>query len=301
MVALALIAGTAVSTWFGLRARRHATDADTARREAVDKAADEAAARLQATAELDRAEHLLYANQIALAQREWQTGNPPRALELLDASRADLRGWEWDYLHRLLHPDAPVLKGHREVVGHMAFSPDGHLLAAVGGYGHQNQPYFTRVWDVRTGQTVAAREGRGGAAVAYRPDLGLIATPAGDGLAAVGPEHRPGGEVAQVRRELRLPRPRRDAGHHVLLRGRVEHLAFSPDGKLVAAAGGPAVQVWSVPDGKSVFLGLGGGGVAFSPDGKSVASGTSLEAADMHASGGGSATVRVWDVAPGRS
>ena len=182
MVALALIAGTAVSTWFGLRARRHATDADTARREAVDKAADEAAARLQATTELDRAEHLLYANQIALAQREWQTGNPPRALELLDASRADLRGWEWDYLHRLLHPDAPVLKGHREVVGHMAFSPDGHLLAAVGGYGHQNQPYFTRVWDVRTGQTVAAREGRGGAAVAYRPDLGLIATPAGDGL-----------------------------------------------------------------------------------------------------------------------
>ena len=300
MVALALLAGTAVSTWFGLRARQHATDAESARREAVDRATDEAAARLQATAELDRAEHLLYANQIALAQREWQTGNPPRALELLDATRADLRGWEWNYLHRLLHPDGPVLKGHKEIVERMAFSPDGHLLAAVGGYGHQNQPYFTRIWDVRTGQTVSAREGRGGAAVAYRPDLGLIATPAGDGVLLWDPNT--GREVKSLKFGGSFDYRGRDGTPATtsFSGARVEHLAFSPDGKRVAAAGGPAVQVWSAADGKSVFLGLGGGGVAFSPDGQFVASGESLEAAGMHAARGGPAAVRVWDVRTGK-
>jgi WD40 repeat protein len=296
-VTLALVAGTGVSTWFAVRARQHADDAEDARRQAMDKAADEAAARVQATAELDRAEHLLYANQIALAQREWQTGNLPRALELLGATRADLRGWEWNYLHRLLNPEGPVLKGHRESVEGMAFSPDGRLLAAVGGFGHQEQPYFTRIWDPRTGRTVAAHEGRGGAAVAYRPDLGLIATPAGDGVLLWDPTT--GRDVRALKFEGSFEYRGRDGRSTTMSfsGNRVEHLAFSPDGNLLAASGGAMVQVWSVADGKKVLVSLGGGGVAFSPDGKFVASGTGLEAAQMPASD--PPAVRVWDLSAG--
>jgi hypothetical protein len=46
-------------------------------------------------------EKLVYASQIALAQREWQDNEVAHARELLDASRPELRGWEHAYLHRL--------------------------------------------------------------------------------------------------------------------------------------------------------------------------------------------------------
>jgi eukaryotic-like serine/threonine-protein kinase len=77
LAALVLLTATAVSTWFGIVARQNAKDADTARHDAENNAASEAAARVQATAELDRAEHFLYANQIALAQRSFRRAIAP--------------------------------------------------------------------------------------------------------------------------------------------------------------------------------------------------------------------------------
>ena len=71
-------------------------------------------------------------------------------------------------------------------------------------------------------------------------------------------------------------------------------MAFSPDGKTLAAAGGgfgSLCQLWDVATGRQIGHGLGsgaGGRVAFSPDGKTLATED------------GNGTVWLWDVATGR-
>ena len=47
-----------------------------------------------------------------VAHQEWRENNVAATLALLDSTRADLRGWEWRYVHRLCHSDLLTLKGH---------------------------------------------------------------------------------------------------------------------------------------------------------------------------------------------
>jgi WD40 repeat protein len=89
-VALALLAGTAVSTWF-----------------AIDAGQERGRAEVNAR----RAEQRRYVSDMHLAQRAWQDGDTDRLRDLLDGLRpaqtggAELRGFEWHYLWRLAHAD----------------------------------------------------------------------------------------------------------------------------------------------------------------------------------------------------
>jgi WD40 repeat protein len=147
----------------------------------------------------------------------------------------------------------------------LAFTPDGKRLA-VGG------PKI-RLWDVATGQAVAALDG-GAGSFAFSPDGGLLIA-GQNGLVSVW-------ELAPGRRRLVID-------HH--LRGAVFSLAVSPDGRsLLTGCRDGQVRLWELATGKerAHFAGhkddLWVSPVAITPDGRTAAS------------SGGDGFLFVWDL-----
>ena len=125
-IAVALLAGTALSTWQAVRAKRaEAKYADSSKQ-----------ARFQ-----------LYVTEMNLAFRYCQESNFFQASLLLHHYRPmgeekDLRGFEWRHLYRLCRGNyARTLTKHHQVVGAIDYSPDGRLLATYCWDG------AVRLWD----------------------------------------------------------------------------------------------------------------------------------------------------------
>lgn len=170
-----------------------------------------------------------------------------------------------------------LLRGHRDDVRAVAWSPDGRLLATAAGA----EPALL-LWDVAaTDPTPRALAGAGGAL------WGLDWSPDGRLLAAAGAE----GSVwlwdldAPDKGPRRLTDPRRPARELFAVR-------FSPGGdRLAAARSDHLVELWDVAFGQPLSLLAGAEdqlrAVAWSPDG------TTLAAAGMDR------LVRLWTVATG--
>src|SRR5262249_39214099 len=128
-------------------------------------------------------------------------------------------------------------------VSRTAISPDGATLASVGG----NDPDETlRVWDVATGKE------RWNWSIPPARVGGLAFSPDGTLLATVGQSRRGEGQK-DVPGEVRLwdvatgREIRRWQGHD----GRVDTVAFSPDGRTLATGGPDAVvYLWEVATGR---------------------------------------------------
>jgi WD40 repeat protein len=282
-VATTLVLGTVVASYFAVQAWAAKVKAEESEQQAVKQ-------RRRALEQLERAESLVYAGQIALAQREWLDGNVGHARELLRACRRDFRGWEHRYLvSTLVNQDQSqrALRGHTGAVHGVAFSPGGQRLASSGG------DKTVKLWDPQTGQEILTLKGHTGAvsSVAFSPDGMRLASASEDGTVKVW-DAQTGQETLSLQ------------GHT----GAVSSVAFSPDGKRLASAsmdvrnpGKPGeVKVWDAATGQETLSLQGHTGwvysVAFSPDGKRLASGSG----GIKNPGKNYGELKLWDLTTGQ-
>src|SRR5262249_47272394 len=123
---------------------------DAARRAAALAHENEANARRQAEAQL-------YLSNVALAGREWLSGNVSRVEELLNECAPDRRNWEWHYLKRQASSGLRTLVGpHFGPVTALAYSPEGDRLVSAGAFG------TVKVWDAAEGRVVLDLDGESG-------------------------------------------------------------------------------------------------------------------------------------------
>lgn len=172
--------------------------------------------------------------------------------------------------------------GHEGDVYCVAISPDNTKLA-TGSFDKT-----VRLWDLATGKAIAVYRGHEGKvmAVAFSPDGTKLASGGQDKTVRVWTVVTEAAEGDKVADGPAAEQTLKEHPSHLL------GLAFSPNGKTIAAAtGAKTVHLWNVDDGKetrkieahegSVYV------VAFSPDGQKLAT------------GGLDKAVKLWNVADG--
>ncbi len=217
----------------------------------------------------ERFERFDYGRTIQVAHQEWRENNVPATLALLESTRADLRGWEWRYVHRLCHSELVTLKGHTGPVSSASFSPDGSRVVTASG------DQTAKVWDAQSGAEVLTLKGHIGyvSSASFSPDGSRIVTGSYDNTAKVW-DAKSGAQVLTFK------------GHT----GLVWSASFSPDGSRIVTGGDSTAKVWDPKSGAEVLTLKGHTGyvfsASFSPDGSRIVT------------GGLDGTAKVWDAGP---
>jgi WD40 repeat protein len=267
--AIAEAAATALAQQERQRADDNAKKAEE-KAEAARKAEDEAKAQLA------RAEWLVYAGKLSLAQADFETANGALALQYLDDCQWNLRGWEHRYLWTRIN--AKQTLQHAGAVQGVAFSPDGKRVLT----GCRDST-MARIWDTQTGrELLSVRHGVAIRGVAYSSDGTRFITGAGD-------VNQPGEAKVWDAQTGRLLLTLKAHASWVL------SVAFSADSKRIVTGDGDvfspgAAKVWDAETGKNLQSFAHKRrvwSVAFSPDGKRIVSAS------------GENTAKVWDAQTG--
>ena len=187
-----------------------------------------------------------------------------------------------------------VLRGHKGEVLSVAFSPNGETLAT------SSADRSVKLWDVATGEELATlrRHSDEVLSVAFSPDGKTLASSSADktvkiwdidgkALRASLKKKPSASPPAQGSPKLRV----RLYGHSDVSLGSVSAMAFSPDSKMLATAGGHSdvsVRLWDVQTGQ-LRADLGGYTtytpfISFIADGKTLVTGSS------------DGTIKLWDL-----
>jgi WD40 repeat protein/serine/threonine protein kinase len=286
-VALALIAGIAVSSWQAVRANREAGRATRAERVAGEertlalkernraREAEQVAKDQRQLAETARleAEQNFYAASMGLAQRAWELTDMAGLRRILEETRNyPDRGFEWHYLQRLAHLELRALRGHEGKITSVAISSNGRRL--VTG----SEDHTAKVWDAETGRLLLTVTGhtKSTGAVAIFPDGRRIVTSSEDATAKVW-DMETGRELLTLKAPARL----------------IESLAISPDGRrIVTGCADKTARVWDAETGRELLTLKGHANswiyaIAFSSDGRRIVTGSADE------------TAKVWDAVTG--
>jgi RNA polymerase sigma factor (sigma-70 family) len=176
------------------------------------------------------------------------------------AHEGEVHLWDWPARKERWNVTA-----HPSVLHTLAFSPDGKTLASGAAES------LIRLWDTATGKslspTTAGHQERV-TAVGYSTDGGAILTGSWDGTIRVW-------DAASGKERATLAVATKEEGRAPFRAGAVRHFTLAPDGKLLAAVRSDgSVRLFELPSGKEVRS-LPGFTVAFSPDGRLIAAGGS--------------------------
>jgi WD40 repeat protein len=176
---------------------------------------------------VERERREAYFQRITVAHRELSADNLAAALRALNECPEDLRDWEWHYLMRLCRVEPLVLRDKTEVNG-LAFSSDGAWLASAGGDG------TLKIRDSWTGTVLQTFPAHTDAvvSVAFHPDGKHLASRGVDRTVKVWDLTATGQPVFT------------EPCNAVRKFGTAYTVAFSPDGRYLAAATDGVVKVW---------------------------------------------------------